>query len=198
MRLMLPIKNNLGMDVEGLRYTISPFGLNAAPTVVWSPEPVSASVDDILASSSKRRGPAPTEREEAKQWLREALRVERSATDVISEAKANGFSQRTIRRAFNELGGTVRKDGMEGGWRWALQEGNQDSSPQRQITWPSSAQPGHLREKKLQTDPGFSSPKPLPPEDGQVSCEGGQVSPEDAQVSRRPASVPDDTPWEEC
>jgi hypothetical protein len=47
------------------------------------------------------------------------------SSQIITDAKENGISERTLRRAYNELGGHSKKEG--GQWFWCLpaQDGQQ-------------------------------------------------------------------------
>jgi len=59
--------------------------------------------------------------QDAKEFLREVLANEPVAANEVEEAaKANGISERTLRRGRKELGVKVTKAGFEGGWQWAL------------------------------------------------------------------------------
>jgi putative DNA primase/helicase len=122
-RLLLPLKNNLAPDVTGLAYTIEstdPDG-SGPPVVCWSPEPVSATADLILAR--RPRGRPDDERQQAARWLRETLSAgPRLARDIKEEAEVNGFSQGTLRRAFRDVAGQAVREGFGpfGQWLWRL------------------------------------------------------------------------------
>ena len=69
-RLMLPIKNNLAADTSGLSYTVVvPSGV---PSLAWSDQPVTITVDDALAAG-RDDDPRDSERRDAKAWLQEVL-----------------------------------------------------------------------------------------------------------------------------
>jgi hypothetical protein len=126
-RLFLPTKLNLARDPDGLAYRI------VDGRVVWEFEPVAMHADDAFRAEmegSKRE--RITERDEAAQWLREHLTAGPvPASQVIDAGKEEGFSERTLRRAFKELGGRSRKDKDGGCWRWSLpdQDGHEDGQP---------------------------------------------------------------------
>jgi hypothetical protein len=80
------------------------------------------SADDILAPV-----PITEDRSEldfALEFLREALsQGSRDAADVKAEAKSEGVSERTLKRAKAVLKIESRKKAMDGGWIWCLPEG---------------------------------------------------------------------------
>jgi hypothetical protein len=42
------------------------------------------------------------------------------AADVLAQEKANGFSNKAMRRALHALGGQSKKNGYQGEWQWWL------------------------------------------------------------------------------
>jgi len=59
-------------------------------------------------------------------WLRQALADgELPAADVLKEGRANGYSQKAVRKAFKALGGERRREGFGRGgpWLWWLPSG---------------------------------------------------------------------------
>lgn len=123
-RLFLGGKNNLAPEVGGLAFTISGEGQTAA--VTWEREPLEMRADDVVGDST--RGPDAELRDEAKTWLSEMLREggEQTAVSVMSQAKAAGFSESTIRRARKLLPIVVKKCAATQRWLWGLkpQEGS--------------------------------------------------------------------------
>ncbi|HMO94387.1 MAG TPA: AAA family ATPase [Pirellulaceae bacterium] len=128
-RLFLPAKLNLAKDPDGLAYRI------VDGRVAWEELPVTMHADDAIAAelqhqtSNNHRG---QERREAVAWLRSELAsAPIPSTQIIADAKEQGFSERTLRRAFGELGGRSKK-GSDGVWQWSLpnqlgqQDGQQD------------------------------------------------------------------------
>ena len=119
-RLVLPVKCNLAPDMMGMAYKIESSDLNGEPIVLWDSEPVSVSVDDAMAAEYGGSGDR-TDREQAKEWLRIALADGRMySTQVFQEARENGHSEKTIRRAFKDMGGKPSKSGFDGRWFWEL------------------------------------------------------------------------------
>lgn len=98
-RLFLPIKNNLA-HAEGLAYTITD------RRIAWESAPVTITADDLSDSTHT------TPRDEAEQWLRQALQDGRvSSAKLAAEAKREGISERTLKRAKKGLGVVSEKDG---------------------------------------------------------------------------------------
>lgn len=123
-RLLLPIKNNLGVDCHGLSFRVESVstGTGMAPRLVFDSEPVVITADEALGESRSDQNSRPT-LEESKEFLRDYL-VEgaRPASDVQAAAKAAGISMASLRRAKSDLGITPTKVGMAGEWRWILPE----------------------------------------------------------------------------
>ena len=114
-RLVLPVKNNLGADESGLAYRIA----GEPPTVDWESELVSLTADDALAPTEERE--ERTERDRAKNWLRETLAGGAVASlDIIADAKEHGIAEKTLRRALRDIGGRPQKRGPGGTWLWSL------------------------------------------------------------------------------
>ena len=181
-RFVVPVKNNLGNDRTGLAYRLmAPDG--GVPAVAWEPEPVEVPADDVLgAMSPGKPGPEPRERTEATEWLRNALaNGPRPSRELFAEAKRDGISEGTLKRAKRELGVKAEKADWEGGWIWRLPEGPPD--PQTGITCAPSGGPAPLGENK-----GLMPhlPGPEPPE----GVEGAQV-PECGSEASGPARVLD-------
>jgi hypothetical protein len=118
-RLFLPAKLNLAVDPYGLAYRI------VDGRVVWEPEPVKMHADDAMRAELEgpQKPERTTERDEAAEWLKEYLAAgTKPAKEVIDDAKENGISERTLRRAFKELGLRSRKDKEQNCWCWSLPE----------------------------------------------------------------------------
>jgi putative DNA primase/helicase len=112
-KLLLPGKNNLAPEGDGLAFRIS----GDPPSIVWERERVQLSADDALAieneHGSGKPGPEPVKQNAAKEWLQTILRdgpmyvgdTENSAVGTIrAEAKDASLSWATVRRAMEELG----------------------------------------------------------------------------------------------
>src|SRR5262249_11750352 len=94
-----------------------------APYIVWHPEPVDITATEAMQAAAECK--SPSARDDAKQFLGTLLSGGAVASKEVHEAaKENGVSPRTLRRAKDELGVEVRRDGpMENGvhtWQWHL------------------------------------------------------------------------------
>jgi hypothetical protein len=123
-RLFLPLKNNLGPDVSGLAYSIeaaivdSSAGSIETSRVVWHPDPVLVTADDLTQSDTPKGTSAL---HEAMDWLQGVL-ADRAlaAAEVLELARADGISEKTLRRAQKALGIQSVKIAMAQGWSWSL------------------------------------------------------------------------------
>jgi hypothetical protein len=120
-RLLLPGKNNLAREGDGLAFTIA----GDPPAILWEREPVQMSADDALAiendggTEDAKPGPEPRARLAAEDWLRQLLAAgDVSAAKVKAEAKAAGMNYRTVQRAADALGVIREKNTFDGGWQW--------------------------------------------------------------------------------
>lgn len=114
-RLVLPVKNNIAADASGLAYRIQ----GEPPRVEWEADPIGMTADDALAPPEERE--ERTERERARDWLRETLADGPvPSSDVLADAREHGLSEKTVRRAFRDLGGKPQKAGLKAGWSWSL------------------------------------------------------------------------------
>jgi putative DNA primase/helicase len=170
---LLPLKNNFAADSTGLAYTIEssspplPLGEGrgegnelSAPVIAWQPDIVTTTAVEALAPPAKVRGPEPFELKLATEWLRDELADgPRDAFFLIASGSADGFNDRTLRRALVSLGGSTRKLGLYGGWEWSLPEHmthrNDEATPTENLS--ASDETGPLRENshfsKVETGP---------------------------------------------
>jgi hypothetical protein len=116
-RAIVQIKNNLGQFGESLGYGIED-GIFR-----WTGK------SDLTAASLFAAEPGNDEASalgEAKEFLQEILQAEpRKEADVMAEARQAGISRSTLKRAKAQLSVKSRKNGMSGGWVWALCEEGQ-------------------------------------------------------------------------
>ncbi len=125
-RLMLPLKNNLASDRTGLAYALHcPPDGGGLPVLRWEPDPITVTVEEVLGHTGAREDGRGAQRLEAMAWLKEALKGgPAKARDLVSHAKAEGISDRTLHRAKQSLGiRACRKGyGPGGTWVWELPE----------------------------------------------------------------------------
>lgn len=125
-RLMLPVKNNLGPDTLGLAYAIreTKVGDVTTTTVLWEPDPVEVTPDEILGDSSRSAGTTSPKLDEAMSWLSDYLESGPKLSEKIRGAcGAQGHSWATVKRAKNRLGVVTMKRGApgeRGHWEWRL------------------------------------------------------------------------------
>ncbi|NLF09476.1 MAG: AAA family ATPase [Pirellulaceae bacterium] len=132
-RLLLPGKNNLAREGDGLAFSI----INEPPRISWERDPVAMSADDALARENGMAG-EHSAIDEAKDWLREALADgPKPSSELKGDAKRDGIAWRTVERAKTQLGVSNRPDGFGGPWVWALPD-TSDSASLRQ-EFPQSA-----------------------------------------------------------
>jgi len=86
-------------------------------------------------------------RVDARGFLRKTLACgEQRAASVLAEARSQNLSERTLRRAFRDLGGHARKAGFGAGaaWMWRLPSEAKPDPPAPTIgTQPFASLPGH-------------------------------------------------------
>jgi putative DNA primase/helicase len=164
-RLLLPGKNNLAPEGDGLAFSIG----GEPPAIIWEHEPVCMSADDGLAAENgagddRRPGPEPDARNGAAEWLRElladgAMRVgsaKKPEPGSIAHAVADaGLSWGTVRRAREAIGIKPYKGQFGDGWYWRLPpaQGAHDDGEgmQGKTTCASSGEPEHLRDFQPKT-----------------------------------------------
>src|SRR5262249_61476528 len=98
-----------------------------APFVVWHPEHVEITANEAMAAAGGH-----TSKREAKEFLLERLEAGPVKSDeLIEEAKENGITKATLRRAQKDLGIKPRKERgkVGGGGVWGLPK---RSTPQRE------------------------------------------------------------------
>ncbi len=156
-RLLAGVKSNLSGTPPTLAYTIGGDGL------MWAAAPVAGvDPDALLAGGFDPEDPA--DRQDADQFLRGLLADGRvPATEVFRDARKNGLSENTMRRAKRRLGVVTRHEGQpgeKGAWYWSLPEGAhaapEDAHSGR--PWASSENPA-----AKQKDSPLPSPKMLTP-----------------------------------
>jgi putative DNA primase/helicase len=104
-RLLLPVKNNLVREKTGLAFTLAEVEGWAVPRVEWESAEIRDRVDEVLARQSKSTGPDATLRQEAMEYLREALaNGPRLVKEIEEEAvSVQRIKLRTLERARKAL-----------------------------------------------------------------------------------------------
>ena len=137
-RLLLPGKNNLDLEGDGLAFSI----IGEPPRIAWERDPVVMSADDALAAENQshkhKPGPDTEALDAASEWLRSALAGgPRLAKDLLDEWRnGQGGSERTLKRAKQFLGVEAYRVEVPGPWWCKLPA--KDASPTQDVgTWPS-------------------------------------------------------------
>lgn len=116
-RMLLPMKNNLGNDSDGLAWRIED------GAVEWEPDPIVLTADDAMQGGTGSDG-LPTVMSTVTDWLKIRLTPGAlPATTIREEALEHGFSLTTLDRARIALRIVTRKvGGLSGHWMWGLSE----------------------------------------------------------------------------
>jgi putative DNA primase/helicase len=145
-RLMLPIKNNLGNDSDGVGYQVQE--INGAPCIVWGSERVTKTADEVLAPPLDIDGEGGALSDAREFLLAELGDGPVRSKDLRSRARDAGHSWGTVRRAQKAIGVEVTKRGfVDGKWWWMLADDAPESS--KVLKNPEGVQDkylGHLRE----------------------------------------------------
>lgn len=114
-RLLLPLKNNLGPDQDGLAYRVT-VAENGAPRVEFEAEPVNIRADDALAAPGDDDGA-----DDRATFLRELLADEPlTAKDVKKAADDAGYPWRTVQRAMKKAGVISKRPGFGQPALWSI------------------------------------------------------------------------------
>jgi hypothetical protein len=149
-RVLAHVKCNVGVQAESLRCEIEPVlladGHEEAPrfSIVGTSTTTAADLLDVAADEMR------TERDEATEFLMTELADgPRPAKEIEKARKDAGISERTLRRAREDLGIKPQKNGLNGAWTWELPEdvhppqplqgghADEDAQPYSPL-WPSS------------------------------------------------------------
>jgi putative DNA primase/helicase len=125
-KLFVKAKNNLAPDKKALRYGMGVetvghdkrLGVDiTAPYIVWHPQHVEITANEAMAAAGGH-----TAKREAREFLLERLEAGPvNSDDIMEEAKQEGISIATLRRAKKELGiKSRRQGGSKGTWTWEL------------------------------------------------------------------------------
>ena len=130
-RIVARAKSNIGPDSGGFGYDLQQVELPdhagmLASRVLWA-EAIEGTARELLReaeSDDEGDGSSP------RQFLEDLLSDGPvPAAQVFRDAEAHGYSKRQMQRARNRLGVKTDKDGMRGGWSWALSEDADQREP---------------------------------------------------------------------
>jgi putative DNA primase/helicase len=128
-KLFVKAKNNLARDAMALRYSISAKVVGydprlskdiEAPFITWHKEHIIVTANDAMRAAD---GVKSNLKREAQEFLLERLTYgPAKADDLFEEAKQEGISKMTLRRAKKDLGIRSRKKPgvMDGEWFWEI------------------------------------------------------------------------------
>ncbi len=129
-RLLLPGKNNLAAEGQGLAFTIADDG--PGPTIRWESEPVDMNADEAIKEENTDGGDGRrTTLDDAIAWLQDALADgPLVAKEILRRAHAEGISNSTLNRAKASLGvHSKKKDhSVQTVWLWRLPRANPRAS----------------------------------------------------------------------
>ena len=120
-RLLLPGKNNLAAEGQGLAFTIADDG--AGPAIRWESEPVDMNADEAIQEENAPDESRHTALDDAIAWLQETLADGSvAAREIARRARAEGIADSTLDRAKTSLGVCSRKQdhGGKAAWLWRL------------------------------------------------------------------------------
>ncbi len=123
-RLLLPGKNNLAPEGNGLAFAI----VGDPAAVAWEHDPVTMSADDALAvengigGDDHKPGPEPEAQNQAAEWLASELAdlQELPVQGLKVAARDAGLAWRTVQKASQRLGVKVHRASFGGGCVWRL------------------------------------------------------------------------------
>jgi putative DNA primase/helicase len=125
-RLFLPVKNNLAPLGKGFAFRLEQRIVDhgkgiVASAIAWEASPIDITADAALQAADAQGSGGTSAGAEADEFLKEALSAGPVPVKEVKVAsEGTGLSWATVRRAKNRLGVKAYKDGMEGGWLWAL------------------------------------------------------------------------------
>jgi putative DNA primase/helicase len=123
-RRFIRVASNIGPDGGGFEYELEqqllPDLAFTAQHVVWGAA-LAGDARTLLGEVEEDDSAEPTKIAEAGRWLRERLATGPvSSVELEADARTEGLSWRTIKRAKRANRIVVEKDGMAGPWRWRL------------------------------------------------------------------------------
>jgi len=118
MRLMVRMKGNLAKDIGGLAFRLVEVSQTSHTCrMEWHPGPIWVTPDQLLRPPDQAEGSL----EYATKWLKTQLQAgPMKAIDIQKNARAEGISDRTLKRAKQRLGVISTKEDFSGAWIWSL------------------------------------------------------------------------------
>ncbi len=136
-RLFLEVKNNIARKADGLVFTVEeatiPIGWRdgsiTTSRIAWTGETATVTADEALAAQATA-GEDRSDRDEAVDWLREALSDgPRPRKELERAATVDGLHWKTIQRGAKVMGVTITRSGFGAGSIWALPAPFRTSGP---------------------------------------------------------------------
>lgn len=133
LRYFLPIKNNVGNDMDGFSFMIDGMEVEGGihtSRIVWQDGTVNAHA--ILNPTPEAK---PTATNAASEWLSELLTGRRMlASAVFTEADGAGYTKACIQRAASRLKVTRQKQTIkDGAWEWSIPKLDMYGQPIKEI-----------------------------------------------------------------
>lgn len=124
-RILVRAKSNISPSGGGFGYDIVAAPLYERPDIIatritWH-DPIEGTARELLAEAEgdQAAGGGLSKKDQAKRFLKSALAAgERPQKEIEAEAKQEGITEHTLRRAARDV--VKRKDGLLGGWYWRL------------------------------------------------------------------------------
>lgn len=181
-RVLASTKSNLAKPPESIAFRLEPVAGSDVARVVYVGSSVHSAHALLAPPEGTDESPA---RSEAESWLRDHLaNGPVSAKDAIKAARADGISERTMKRARSALGVISERTGglgNAGGWSWSLPEGLAKGA-----TPPKDAVVGHDGPLSEMPDAiGFFEDKDPKGAKGAIYISGGPLS----EVDRPPGAI---------
>lgn len=127
-RIFVRAKNNLGPDSGGFAYDFDVVTLDENPAitatrVTWR-ESLIGNARDLLAHAETVENPEDrTATDEAEDWLNQLMADGPALVkDAMKSARAEGMTDKALRRARQRLGIGSRKRAFDGGWEWYFED----------------------------------------------------------------------------
>lgn len=117
-RVFVPVKQNLSAPASGLAFrVVAPDGV---ARIEWESGAVSLTANDVLGDNGPHEEGVLAE---TREWLANELAGGPVAKkQIMADAKQEGFSPATLRRAKTDLGVIAEKAGFQGPWYWRLED----------------------------------------------------------------------------